>query len=133
MTIKTLESINRFDLEQDIMNCWQVVDDIRILSKRYLDGPEMTVDEVSTVLLGIELLYQLKFEQLFSTFEQCIKNNQFKEYQAYDFSFKPRESYIEILQKEINYLRSQITEHDSGHLYTTISVLENRIKEIRND
>lgn len=133
MKVKTLESVDRFDLEQDIMNCWQVVDDLRTLSKRYLDGPVMSVDEVSNVLIGIESLYQLKFEQMFNTFEQCIKNNQFQEYQAYDFSSKVKDSYVEILQTEINHLKSQITEHDSGHLYTTIGVLENRIKEIEND
>jgi hypothetical protein len=75
--MKTLESIDRFDLEQDIMNCWQVVDDIKILTKRYLDGPVMSQDEVANVLIGLEALYQIKFEQLFGTFEQCIKNGQF--------------------------------------------------------
>jgi hypothetical protein len=74
--MKTLESVDRFDLEQDIMNCWQVVDDLKTLTKRYLDGPKMTEDEVANVLIGIESLYQIKFEQLFATFEQCIKNNE---------------------------------------------------------
>jgi len=75
VTIKTLESINQFDLEQDIMNCWQVVDDIKTVTKRYLDGyPKMTDDEVANVLIGIETLYQMKFEQLFATFEQYLKN-----------------------------------------------------------
>ena len=32
-TIKTLESIDRFDLEQDIMACWNVVDDLDKLNK----------------------------------------------------------------------------------------------------
>jgi len=76
--MKTLESIDRFDLEQDIMNCWQVVDDIKTLTKRYLDGPVMSQDEVANVLIGLEALYQIKFEQLFGTFEQCIKNDVFK-------------------------------------------------------
>jgi hypothetical protein len=76
--MKTLEEINRFDLEQDIMNCWQVVDDIRTFSKRYMDGAKMSEDDVANVLIGLEALYQMKFEQLFDTFEQCIKNNTFE-------------------------------------------------------
>jgi hypothetical protein len=76
--LRSLEEINRFDLEQEIMNCWHVVDDIRSLYKHYLDGPKpMTEDEVSNVLLGLESLYQIKFEQLFQTFEQVIKNGGF--------------------------------------------------------
>jgi hypothetical protein len=78
VTIKTLESINQFDLEQDIMNCWQVVDDIKTVTKRYLDGyPKMTDDEIANVLIGIETLYQMKFEQLFATFEQYLKNEKY--------------------------------------------------------
>lgn len=77
MTIKTLESINRFDLEQDIMNCWHVTDDIDTLQRAYLDGPEMSQDDVANVLLGLKSLYHLKFDKLFFTFEQCIKNKEF--------------------------------------------------------
>lgn len=74
MTVKTLESINRFDVEQGIMKCWQVVDDLDIFLSRYMDGKPMTEDEVANVLLGMKSLYELKFQQLFSDFEQCIKN-----------------------------------------------------------
>lgn len=78
MSFKSLEQIDRFDLEQDIMNCWQVVDDLKAFSKRYLDGKQMTEDEVSNILIGLYSLYQVKFENLFETFEQCIKNGEFK-------------------------------------------------------
>jgi hypothetical protein len=77
--MKTLSEIDRFDLEQDIMNCWHVVDDLKTLTKRYMDGATpMTEDEVTNVLIGLEYLYQMKFEQLFETFEHCIKNNVFE-------------------------------------------------------
>lgn len=79
MTIKTLESIDRFDLEQEIMNCWHVTDDINSLLEAYLDGPEMSKDDVANVLLGIKTLYHFKFDKLFSTFEQCIKNEKFND------------------------------------------------------
>lgn len=77
--MKIQSEIDRFDLEQEIMNCWQIVDDLKTLTKRYMDGATpMTEDEVANVLIGLEHLYQMKFEQLFETFELCIKNNVFK-------------------------------------------------------
>lgn len=83
--MKTLEQIDRFDLEQDILNCWHVVDDLKTFSRRYLDGDKMTEDEVANIIIGLESLYQIKFEQLFSTFEQCIKNGEFKKEQESTF------------------------------------------------
>jgi len=70
---------DRFDLEQDIMNCWSVVDDIKELSRSMLDRRTMTEDEVSNYLLGLETIYQVKFERLFETFEQMVHNRKFDE------------------------------------------------------
>ena len=60
---------NRFDLEQEIMDCWGVVEDIDIVYHAHRD----TSDELANVLLGLKTLYQLKFDRLFSTFEDCVK------------------------------------------------------------
>ena len=65
---------NRFDLEQDIMNCWHVVDDIDILYENVCEGRQFTDDEMANILLGLRGLYQLKFEKLFDTFEQYTTN-----------------------------------------------------------
>jgi hypothetical protein len=56
---------NRFDMEQEIMQAWQVLDDIRMLSAR--EGT--TKEDWSAVIR----LYQIRFETLFETFEHCIK------------------------------------------------------------
>ena len=37
------------------------------------------------------------------------------------------------LIREIDYLRTQIQPHDTGHIHTTISTLESRVEEIRNN
>ena len=37
---------------------------------------------------------------------------------------------LKILQEEITILESRLQPHDTGHLHTTISVLNDRIKEI---
>jgi hypothetical protein len=69
---------DRFDFEQQIMNCWSVIDDIRALNKQYVDKGNMTTDQVSNYLLGLETIYQVKFEQLFDQFETMIKQGTIK-------------------------------------------------------
>lgn len=65
---------NRFDLEQAIMTCWAVVDDIRALNNQYQNTGNMTEDQIANYLLGLETIYQVKFEQLQSMFEQMIQD-----------------------------------------------------------
>jgi len=55
----------RFDMEQEIMQAWQVLDDIRMLSAR----DSTTKEDWDAVCR----LYQIRFETLFETFEHCIK------------------------------------------------------------
>ena len=61
----------RFDLEQEIMHCWNIVDDIKLIYTTHLDKRELTDDELANILIGLEKLYQIKFETLFETFEIC--------------------------------------------------------------
>jgi hypothetical protein len=56
-----------FELEQAIMNCWHVVDDIKTVTGHV---GRMSQDELMNVLIGLSTLYQLKFEDLFSEFER---------------------------------------------------------------
>ena len=37
---------------------------------------------------------------------------------------------IDILKEEVKVFRSRIEPHDTGHLHTTISVLEHRLSEL---
>ena len=55
----------RFDMEQEIMQVWQVLDDIKLLSTR--EGTEKADWD------AVVRLYQIRFETLFETFEQLIK------------------------------------------------------------
>jgi hypothetical protein len=64
---------DRFDLEQQIMTCWSVVDDIKALNNQYQNVGNMTQDQVANYLLGLETIYQVKFEQLFAMFDQLIQ------------------------------------------------------------
>ena len=39
-------------------------------------------------------------------------------------------NHVRALKEEINVLKDRIQPHDTGHIHTTISTLEERIKEI---
>ena len=63
--------MSRFDLEQQIMSCWQIVDDVKLLNEYVLEGA-LTKDQISNTLLGIEEIYQMKFDKLFRNFESLV-------------------------------------------------------------
>ena len=74
---------NRFDLEQEIMECWNVTSDIDDVYDYVMNGNgnELSTDErdrVANILLGVSQLYELKFNKLFNTFEECVKVGEFK-------------------------------------------------------
>ena len=60
-----------FDLEQQILKCWNVVEDIK--SIRTYEKFYTNEDKLGNVLCGLEELYEVKFEVLFSLFEQMTK------------------------------------------------------------
>lgn len=68
---------DRFDLEQDIMKCWNVTDDIDLLNFNVLEK-DMTKDEISNFLLGLKTIYQCKFENLFDNFSELVANGKIK-------------------------------------------------------
>ena len=69
-----LKPVDRFDLEQKIMEAWHVVDDLRLILKR-LDG--MNEDQIHASLHGAEIFADMRFDSLWNTFEQCIANGAF--------------------------------------------------------
>lgn len=66
--------MDRFDLENDIMSCWNVTTDIQTLYKGVITG-KMSNEEIANFLLGLKIMYELKFDQLFQNFEKLIEEN----------------------------------------------------------
>ena len=63
-----------FELEQSIMQCWNVVDDIKLITQQVYDRPKpFTEDEIGNILIGLEAMYQLKFEKCFNEFEAICR------------------------------------------------------------
>ena len=70
---------DRFDLEAAIMNCWNVVDDTKLMAEIIIDtdiykglDPKHQ-DQLSNQLTGIGDLYELRFQKLWNTFLQVNK------------------------------------------------------------
>jgi hypothetical protein len=60
---------DRFDLEQQIMDCWSVVEDINILESQGASTTDM---------VSLAAVYEFKFKRLWDTFEQMVEQKQFK-------------------------------------------------------
>lgn len=54
------------------MNCWGIVEDLKLLCENVLES-DMSKDSIANILIGMEELYGLKFEKLFSLYEQMLK------------------------------------------------------------
>lgn len=69
---------NRFDLEDDILNCWNIVSDLRTLSEAVCNQT-LNTDKIANILIGLEQLYDIKFNKAFCTLEQLIHSQFNKE------------------------------------------------------
>ena len=64
---------DRFDFEQQILECWNVTKDIKTVYEGICDsGPALTEDQIGNALIGLETLYELKFNKLWSMFENGV-------------------------------------------------------------
>lgn len=67
---------DRFDLEQQIMQCWGIVDELDFVMDAVEEGDN---DKTLNILIGLKELYARKFDKMFNTFEVCISANVFEQ------------------------------------------------------
>lgn len=68
-------NFNRFDFEQQLLECWNVTKDIKTVFEGVCDSsPALTEDQIANALLGLETLYELKFNKLWSMFEHGVRD-----------------------------------------------------------
>ena len=60
---------DRFDLEQQILDCWKITDEIPMLEAQGANAADMT---------SLACVYEFKFKRLWQTFETMVKEGQFK-------------------------------------------------------
>jgi hypothetical protein len=65
------QTVDRFDLEQQILTCWSMVDDLRAFANSGADTDE---------LRALSKVYDRKFDILFETFSTMISEGQFAEH-----------------------------------------------------
>ena len=70
-TSQVPRTVDRFDLEQQIMTCWSMVDDLRAFA-----NSGATTDEFQ----ALARVYDRKFDILFETFSTMISEGQFAEH-----------------------------------------------------
>lgn len=65
---------NRFDLEEEIMKCWHITDDIDTVCNmiEMTDLEPRDRDKLLNVLIGIRTLYDHKFSQTMETMSSLI-------------------------------------------------------------
>lgn len=71
---------DRFDLEQELMNCWRVTDDIDLVATM-ISNTNMSAkdqDKFMNVLIGMKELYNARFDAMFRIFETLVSEGQFK-------------------------------------------------------
>jgi len=70
-----------FDLEQQLLECWKVTDEINLVTQHFIDSPDWddshfspkACDAMMNKYFAIKELYELKFQQLWDTFEDVCK------------------------------------------------------------
>ena len=61
---------DRFDLEQQILECWKITDEIPMMESQGANTADMT---------SLACVYEFKFKQLWATFETMVAERQFKD------------------------------------------------------
>jgi len=55
------------DLEQEVLLCWQVCEDLNTLAEEHLDN-----DEVCDKILAVATLYDMRFRKAWATYEYVV-------------------------------------------------------------
>ena len=64
------------DLEQHIMECWKLVDDVKLLYEQVMDKAlHKDQDRLANALLGLHTIYGMKFERAFNIYEKVLEQH----------------------------------------------------------
>jgi hypothetical protein len=77
--MKLFSEYDRFELEQDIIKAWSVVEMIEELVRQHLDRPEgaFNENELANRLDGIKYVTEMNFQRLWDGFEVMLKKGHF--------------------------------------------------------
>lgn len=66
--------MSKFNLEQELLSCWHITDDLYLLLKECesIENSE-TADRISNIVLGLKSVYEMRFQKTWDTFEDLLK------------------------------------------------------------
>ena len=63
-----------YNLEQHIMECWQMVDDVNLLYEQVMENDlHKDQDKLANALLGLSTIYEMKFERVFDSYKKILE------------------------------------------------------------
>jgi hypothetical protein len=65
---------DRLEMETQIMSCWNITTDLKDLTEGVLEY-DMSPDQIANALMGMQELYEIRFDKLFRTFEQLVNQH----------------------------------------------------------
>ena len=65
---------DRLEMETQIMSCWNVTTDLKDLTEGVLEY-DMSPDQIANALMGMQELYEIRFDKLFRIFEQLVNQH----------------------------------------------------------
>ena len=96
--------MDRFDLEQQILDCWQITQEIPMMEAQGASAAEIS---------SLACVYEYKFKRLWATFEGMVNQRQFKSAEEFfesgkelarklDKKSKKNEAYKTLNKQEMN-------------------------------
>ena len=95
--------MDRFDLEQQILDCWQITQEIPMMESQGASAAEIS---------SLACVYEYKFKRLWATFEAMVHERQFKSAEEFfesrrldcklDKKSKKNEAYKTLYKQELN-------------------------------
>lgn len=115
--------MKQFDLEQSIMECWNVTSDIDMILECY---DELSEDSLLNLLIGMKEMYQLRFDKLFRTFEEMLAEQKEEKEKKYQDLLKNKNEHLHFDENTLadydTMLKSVHTyEHDSSNYYYAVN------------
>ena len=60
-------------MEQELLHCWAITEDLKLLAKECeaIEDPKVA-DRLQNIVLGLETVYDMRFQEAWNTFEYLI-------------------------------------------------------------
>ena len=110
---------DQFDLEQEIMDCWHVTGELDLLLEELMESDTFSRDDAANFVLGLSTIYEAKFNKLFRTFEEFLK-----EY------YRMRDQ-VKYLQEDLNHMQAELEEFQDAKYKSLADIYDEEEERLR--